>query len=94
MDDETKKERAARLRAIFAAKNRRFLEESLDLPMVHVACEVSGQGEGRTFSGVDEYYAECRFLQGHEPDASQSRALVAAKPVSAGDGWLWVKSVP
>ncbi|SBV99425.1 RNA modification enzyme, MiaB family [uncultured delta proteobacterium] len=93
VDSGVKKERAARLRAIFDAKSRRFLEDSLALPVVRVACEVSGEGAARTFSGVDECYVECRFMKGHEPDASRSRSLVAAKPEAAGDGWLWVKSL-
>ena len=93
LDAGTKKDRAARLRAVFAAKSKKFLESCLGLPEVLVACEPEEGARGRVSGGINEFYGECRFMEGHTPGAAACRALVAAKPVAVGDGWLWVKSL-
>ena len=89
---KVKKERAARLRAIFTASGRRFLEGCLTLPTVTIACEVAEKEGKRVFSGVNEFYTECRFMPESEPDADAHRKLILAEPVFADDGFLWVKA--
>lgn len=81
-----KKERAARLRAIFAAKNAVFLEKCASLPEVTVAWEESTPG------GVNEFYGECVFVMGKEPGNASRRDLVKARPVGVRKGKLLVES--
>ncbi len=91
VDDAVRKERAARLRAVFAAKKQRFLEWCAARPHMRVACEGSENGLDKAVSGVNEYYVECRFADGHEPEPSRRRSLVPVTPAGLGDGWVWVK---
>ena len=91
VDAQTKKERAARLRVILQRKSRTFLEACLDLPEVVVACEPDEHDKDMISGGVNEFYGECRFAEGHVPMIAQSRALVAAKPVALGRGCLIVE---
>ncbi|MCC8193501.1 MAG: MiaB/RimO family radical SAM methylthiotransferase [Deltaproteobacteria bacterium] len=93
LDPETRKARAARLRALLERKSRAFLESCRALPEVVVACELSEHDPERIGGGVNEFYGECRFAEGHAPEKSLSRALVKARPVGVGDGWLWVETL-
>lgn len=96
-----KKERAARLRAIFAARKKAFLERCLALPEMRVACEpcLDGQGgpgrmnAGGVGGGVNEFYADCRFVEGRGPGNASPRALVVAKPLKTDGGHLWVEAL-
>ncbi|CAK7056736.1 MAG: tRNA-2-methylthio-N(6)-dimethylallyladenosine synthase [Desulfovibrio sp.] len=85
VESAVKKERAARLRAIFAVKNAAFLERCAALPEVTVAWEESTPG------GVNEYYGECVFTEGKEPLNASRRELVKAKPVGVYKGKLLVE---
>jgi len=100
-----KKDRAARLRAIFTAKKKAFLERCLTLPEMRVACEPFQEGPGQDArqdgrektggisGGVNEFYADCRFVEGGGPQNAFSRALVAAKPVRTDGALLWVEAL-
>ena len=92
VEAKAKKERAARLRAILKRKSRAFLESCLGLPHLVIACEPAEHDKGLVSGGVNEFYGECRFAEGHAPEAAQSRALVAARPVALGDNHLVVKA--
>lgn len=80
-----KKNRAARLRALFAAKKAVFLERCLSLPAVTVAWEEAASG------GVNEFYGECVFAAGKEPEGASRKDLVMARPVAARGGKLIVE---
>ena len=88
----TRKARAARLRTILERKRQAFLESCLDLPEVVVACEPVDEGDSPVNGGVNEFYGECRFVEGSAPENVQSRSLVRAKPVGLGSGWLYVEA--
>lgn len=93
VDPDVRKERAARLRDIFAAKKEAFLTECLDLPSVCVACESATDAEGRPVGGVNEFYGDCRFAPGAAPEPAAHRCLVSARPVRVSDGHLEVEAV-
>ena len=93
VDAQAKKERAARLRVILQRKSRTFLEACLALPEVIVACEPDEHDKNAISGGVNEFYGECRFAEGHAPAAARSRFLVTAKPVALGKGYLVVEEL-
>ncbi len=75
---EVKKQRAAELRALAAAKKQAFLGGQLSLEQVFVAEE--GTGDGEPFRGVNEFYSECRSEE-TQSGAAAGNALVPAKPL-------------
>jgi MiaB/RimO family radical SAM methylthiotransferase len=81
-----KKEHAARLRAMFAAKNAAFLERCASLPEVTLVWEESTPG------GINEFYGECVFAGGKTPEDASRRDLVKARPVGVKDGKLLVEA--
>lgn len=83
---QVKKERAARLRALFSAKSAAFLELCALLPEVTVAWEEATPG------GVNEFYGECAFVPGKEPASASRKDLVKARPVGVEDGKLVVEA--
>ena len=91
---EVKKERAARLRTLFAAKKEAFLQVCLDLPEVHVALEGGEHADSAPLSGINEFYADCVFATEAAPDITCHRSLVAAKPLASANGCLVVAALP
>ncbi len=84
-----KKDRAARLRSIFAAAREAFLQRNAALPVVMVAGE-----EGPRPGGINELYVECRFSGPVRPqDPCGGRELLAAKPVAVENGSLVVTAL-
>ncbi len=82
---EVKKERAAKLRELAAAKKRRFAQTLAALPQVAPVIEtLSPTG------GVCEYYVECRFDETAPAPAAAPRDIVPARPLRATDGPLLV----
>ena len=59
---------------------------------MRVACEPD-EDNGNPMSGVNEFYAECRFSPDSAPEPDRRRHLVAAKPLYAADGYLVVALV-
>lgn len=84
VEQAVKKERAARLRAVFSAKKEAFLQEQLSLGQIMVAVE---DGRGR---GVNEFYSDCRFT-GRLPVTGKE--LIPAKAVAVEKQTLIVKSL-
>lgn len=78
-----KKERAARLRAVIAAKKEAFLTQCAALPSVTVALESVTRGRG-----VNEFYVDCIFAAS---PAVPARSLVRAVPEGIKDGKLIVR---
>ncbi len=68
-----KKERAAALRGLVAAKKQFFLRSLLELPAMMMVLEDSEKQRG-----VNEFYAECRLLDGA---SVAPKALAAVRPV-------------
>lgn len=84
LPQEVKKERAARLRALAGAKKEAFLRRQLSLDRVMVAPE---DGLGR---GVNEFYAECRFI---DKNSSAGKELIPARPVGMGKQTMLVQKI-
>ena len=82
-----KKERAARLRAVFIRKKTAFLEQCLKLPRVHVVCE----SFGKNATGVNEYYTDCRIVGSLPVDSRKE--LTLARPVGIDGNFLLVQSL-
>ncbi len=79
-----KKERAARLRAVAAAKKQAFLSSQLALP--HIALVLESKNKG-----VNEYYSECRLLR--SAALAPSRSLLRARPLGIEQDSLLVEVI-
>jgi tRNA A37 methylthiotransferase MiaB len=92
---QVKKQRSAELRELVAEKKRAFLARvAAEAATVRVALQCGGEDEADhadgsgTPRGVSEHYVACRFIA--PPVGAANRALVAARPVRAGEGYLEV----
>ena len=87
---ELKKQRAADLRALAAAKKRAFLERQLSLDRVLVAREAPADDalfSDEPFRGVNEFYSECCS----EAPFASGQALVPARPLRVEGDTLIVR---
>ena len=105
--DSQKKARAARLRAIAAAKKEAFLLTQAALPRLLVAIEKGQSGEyEKKRTGINEFYGDCEFTQ-HSllPDSTGSRpqlagsvnpatTLISARPAGVSKGLILVEALP
>lgn len=89
VESAVKKARAARLRELFAAKNAAFLTRCASLPEVTVAREEAGPRE-LSSGGVNEFYAECVFVDGKMPEGAARKELVKGRPTGVREGKLLV----
>ncbi|MDL2209323.1 MiaB/RimO family radical SAM methylthiotransferase [Desulfovibrio sp. OttesenSCG-928-O18] len=86
---EVKKERAARLRALFDEKKKDFLRACSKLPEVRVAWENTENACG----GLNEFYTECRFVPDMLPASTARGGLVPARPVGVDKDCLLVEAL-
>lgn len=87
---QTKKDRAAKLRNLISSKKDAFLEQQLNLPELAIAPEERDDAKGIASRGVNEYYVDCRF---EHPVQLSGKQLVAVLPVRVEKQILVVEKI-